>query len=115
MMVFVGSLLGDEKYDGGPVWELSCPRENGLEDADCDVNWVKLREGEVDQAAASGDIFEVASGREFWSILDAVEATRRLRDAIVSVERVVMTDDAGARRSSAFIGEHMQQAPMWIT
>lgn len=84
-MVLVGRRLCDEKYDGGPVCELSWPREKGLEDADCDVNWVKLREGDVDQAAARGDILEVASGREFWSILEAVEATRRLRDAIVRV------------------------------
>lgn len=87
-MVFVGRRLCDEKYEGGPAWELSWPREEKMLDgfeaeADCELSCVKLRAHGVVKAAASGAILEPASGREFWSSLEAVEATRRVRDAIV--------------------------------
>ena len=65
-------------------------------EADCELSCEKLRVEDVLKTAASGVILELASGREFASNLDAVEATRRVRDAIVSLG--VSDDDGYAER-----------------
>ena len=87
--VFVGKRLCDPKYEGGPACELSCPKLKmlaGFEDeADCEFSCVKLRVYGALKIVASGAVLE-ASGLELLSKLEAVEATNRLRDAIIEVE-----------------------------
>ena len=69
----------------------------GLEaEADCELSCEKLRVNDVLKAAASGVILELASAREFASDLEAVEAARRVRDAIVSFG--VSADDGYAEQ-----------------
>lgn len=84
--MFVGRRLCEEKYDGGP--DCDWPKEEktlaGLV-ADSDLSWVKLRAEEMLKAAANGDVLETANDRELRSRLEAVEAARRVRDAIVSL------------------------------
>ena len=83
--MFVGVRLCEgEKYEGGPNCEFSPPKEEKTLVGfvlDCEL----LREGDVVSAAASGDILEVASGREFRSSMEAVLAASRVRDAIAGV------------------------------
>ena len=58
----------------------------GFEDeADCEFSCVKLRVYGALKIVASGAVLE-ASGLELLSKLEAVEATNRLRDAIIEVE-----------------------------
>jgi hypothetical protein len=86
-MVFVGVRLCDEKYAGGPP-DCAFPKlEKTLVGfvAACELSCVKLRAEHVVKTAASGDILEVASGRELRSSVEAVVAASRVRDAIVRV------------------------------
>lgn len=90
MTVFVGRRLCDEKNVGVP--EDALPREeNTLAGfvADCDLLCVKVRAEPIVKAAAlalaSGDILEVANGRELRSSIEAVLAAILVRDAIVRV------------------------------
>ena len=57
----------------------------GFDEAECELSCVKLRVAGAFKSAASGAVLE-ASGLELRSKLEAVEATNRLRDAIVEVE-----------------------------
>jgi hypothetical protein len=102
-MVFAGRRLCDEKYDGGPPCEPSWPNEPktlvGLLEAECEFSCEKLRSDEVANVAASGDVCEMASGREVRSMLEPVEAISRVRNAMVKLGAMVMT---GMRSSKKF-------------
>lgn len=65
-------------------------------EADCELSCEKLRVEAVAKAAASEGVLKLVCGREFVSNLEAVEATRRVRDAIVSFG--VSGDDGDAER-----------------
>lgn len=88
--VFVGKRLCDEKYEGGPDGELNWPSEPktlvGLPEADCEPSCEKLRAHDVVKAVVKGDALEMFKGRELRSRLEPVEATKRVRDAILWVE-----------------------------
>jgi hypothetical protein len=88
MIVLVGVRFCDEKYVVGPPWEPCELKElktlAGLEAA-CELNCEKLRTDDVARAVASGDALDVASARGFRSRPEPVEATSRVRDAIVRV------------------------------
>lgn len=92
-MVLVGSRCRELKYVGGPPLEFSWPIEEkmlgvlGLEEADCVFSCVNVRVEEA-ESTASGDILEVARGRAVRIKPEAVEAARRVRDAIMEVDGV---------------------------
>lgn len=56
------------------------------EDADCELSWEKARTEEELSVTASGDILERACGLEARIKPEAVEAARRVCDAIVGVD-----------------------------
>jgi hypothetical protein len=92
-MVLVGRRLCEEKYVGGPD-EPPPNEEKTLAGfvAECELFCVKVRAAGIVKAAASGDIFGAANGREFRSNVEAVLAAILVRDAIVRVWCVSGTD-----------------------
>jgi hypothetical protein len=110
-MVFVGVRLCDEKYAGGPP-ACAFPRlEKTLAEfvAACELSCVKLRAEHVVKAAASGDILEVARGRELRSSVEAVVAASRVRDAIVRVGDGV--DDGHAKLTMGICRRYLHASP----
>lgn len=85
--MLVGRRLCDEKYEGGPACELSCPSDPktlvGLDEIACECDCEKLRAEDVTRAAASGDALTFAIERGFLIRLEPVEAISLVRDAIV--------------------------------
>lgn len=86
--------------------------------AACELSCEKLRADEtLKAAAANGDDLEVSSGRELRSILEAVEAIRRLRDAIAEVGVELMTDTRTSRRASELVvrkHRYRLHNPVWL-
>jgi hypothetical protein len=87
--VFAGVRFCDEKYVGGPEFEdpwllKELKTLAGLEAA-CELSWEKLRADDVAKAVARGDDLDNASGREFCSNLEPVQATSRVREAMACV------------------------------
>jgi hypothetical protein len=84
----------------------------GFDDgAECELSCVKLRVDGAFRIVASGAVLE-ASGLEFRRKLEAVEATNRLRDAIVEVEANDGRQTRGALGSSTAIGDTCTKAPI---
>jgi len=91
-MVLVGVRLEDWKYVGGPDAAPSWPIEEKMlgvlceEPALCTLSWLKARVEEAVEAAARGDVRASDCHLEARMRLEAVEAARRVRDAMVRVD-----------------------------
>jgi hypothetical protein len=70
----------------------------GLLEAECEFSCEKLRSDEVANAAASGDVCEMANGREVRSMLEPVKAISRVRDAMVKLGAMVMTSMRSSKK-----------------
>lgn len=74
---------------------------------------MKLRVYGAAKATASGDILELASGRELGRSLEAVKAARRVRDAMRRVRGIVGEVGGGVdkklRGTSTCVGKQVER------
>ena len=83
MTVFAGGRFCVWKYDGGPPCEFCWPSEPKMEFWNSGELSCEKQRVEMAGRAASGDVLEMRCGRDDRRRPEAVEATSRVRDAIV--------------------------------